>query len=101
MKLEVLRWQGDGEPAEAALRASLEAEGYEVFSWSDSPGTTYSPHTHHHDESIWLFRGEMTFGVGGDEYPLRAGDRLMLPTGTVHTAVAGGSGAAYLVGQRS
>ncbi len=101
MKLEVLRWQGEAAPLEAQLRSMLEAEGYEVLSWSDAPGATYAPHDHQHHESIWLFRGEMTFGVDGAEYLLRAGDRLMLPTGTVHTAVAGATGASYLVGERA
>ncbi len=101
MKLEVVRWQGDAVPGEGELRSRLEAEGYEVMSWSDAAGATYAPHTHEHDESLWLFRGEMTFGVDGAEYALRAGDRLILPSGTVHTAVAGAAGASYLVGQRS
>ena len=29
------------------------------------------------------------------------GDRLMLPQGTVHTAIAGPQGATYLIGERS
>lgn len=100
MNFEVLRWQSTESPREPELRASLEAEGYEVFSWSDSPAANYEPHSHPHDESIWLFRGEMTFAVGGQGHLLRAGDRLMLPRDTVHTAIAGGEGASYLVGQR-
>lgn len=101
MKLEVLRWNAGGTPGEAALRASLEAEGYSVLSWTDRPGATYEPHSHDHDESLWLIRGEMTFRIAGDTYCLGAGDRLMLPRGTVHSAVAGSEGAAYLVGDRA
>lgn len=100
MNFEVLRWNGGASPRETELRSSLEAEGYQVFSWSDSPAANYEPHSHPHDESIWLFDGEMTFGVDGQEHVLRAGDRLMLPKGTVHTAIAGAEGASYLVGQR-
>lgn len=100
MELEVVRWRGDRSPLESDLRSTLESEGYSVFAWSDRAGTTYEPHSHPHDESIWLVRGEMTFGAAGAEHVLRAGDRLMLPKGTVHTAVAGGDGASYLVGQR-
>jgi quercetin dioxygenase-like cupin family protein len=100
MKLEVLRWRGAAAPGEAQLRATLVAEGYDVLSWSDPAGTTYEPHTHQHDESLWLVSGEMTFGIAGQSYALRAGDRLLLPRGTVHSAVAGVAGASYLVGQR-
>ncbi len=101
MKLELLRWSGDSSPVEADLRAGLEAEGYEVLTWSDPPGKSYEPHSHEHDESLWLVDGEMTFTIAGQRYALHAGDRLLLPRGTVHTAVAGGDGASYLVGQRS
>lgn len=100
MKLEVLRWCGATAPCETELRASLAAEGYQVLSWSDPPGATYEPHTHDHDESLWVVGGEMTFGIDGESYSLRAGDRLLLPCGTVHSAVAGADGASYLVGQR-
>ena len=99
MEFEVQRWEGDDAADEAALRAAMEREGYSVFAWSDVAGATYEPHVHDHDESIWICAGEMTFGVDGAEFSLRAGDRLMLPAGTVHTAVAGSDGAAYLVGQ--
>jgi quercetin dioxygenase-like cupin family protein len=100
MKLEVLRWCGDDSPRELELRSSLAAEGYEVLAWSDAAGTTYEPHSHPHDECIWLVRGRMTFAVEGREHVLQAGDRLMLPKGTVHTAVAGSEGASYVVGHR-
>lgn len=42
----------------------------------------------------------MTFRAAGREWRLGAGDRLMLPAGTVHTALAGPAGAAYLIGER-
>lgn len=87
-------------PNEDDLRANLEAEGYSVLAWSDAAAATYAPHHHDHDESLWIVRGAMTFGIAGESYQLGAGDRLLLPRGTVHSAVAGAAGAAYLVGQR-
>ncbi len=100
MDLEVVEWNDSQAPTEAELRARLESEGYQVFSWNDAAGTVYEPHRHEHDESLWIVSGQMTFGVAGDDYALGPGDRLMLPGGTVHSAVAGPQGAAYLVGQR-
>lgn len=100
LKLEVIPWQGDEKPSESKLRRRLEADGYAVWAWSDLPGASYEPHTHDEDESIWVVEGRIDFEVGGRAYPLRAGDRLMLPRGTVHTARVGGGGARYLVGQR-
>ncbi len=96
----VARWQGERSPRQAELRAQLESEGFEVFAWSDPPGARYEPHTHDHDESLWIYSGDMVFGIGGRDFTLAAGDRLSLPGGTVHTAVAGERGASYLVGKR-
>jgi quercetin dioxygenase-like cupin family protein len=96
----VIPWSVEGRPAEDELRRRLEEEGFAVWAWRDQPGATYVPHSHDEDESIWVVEGRIAFGVGGSEYPLGAGDRLMLPKGTVHTAEVGAEGALYLVGQR-
>ena len=100
MKLEVIRWGENVKPREGTLRQRLEAEGFEVFRWRDDAAADYQPHAHEHDESLWVIHGEITFGVEGERYRLRPGDRLMLPKGTVHTALAGTDGCLYLIGQR-
>jgi quercetin dioxygenase-like cupin family protein len=99
MRLEILPWDGSGDPTEEGLRARLEREGFSAFSWSDAPGAHYVEHAHDHDESIWLVAGAIRFGAGGRELVLSPGDRLMLPAGTRHTADAGPDGATYLIGQ--
>jgi quercetin dioxygenase-like cupin family protein len=100
MRLEVISWNGGAPLTEEALRQRLTDEGFEVFHWRDTAGTDYQPHSHDHDESLWVLEGEMTFGVAGRELHLRAGDRLMLPKGTIHTARAGANGVTYLIGER-
>lgn len=100
MKLERIPWPGPGTPNAADIKARLESEGYSVWQWTDAPGSTYTPHTHDHDESIWCLEGEITFGANDTKLTLAAGDRLMLPQGTVHTAEAGHNGATYLIGER-
>lgn len=102
MKLEVIHGAASASAARLdTLRAALEDEGFAVFAWTDAPGTRYEPHQHDEDESLWLLEGEMSFEVAGARYDLAAGDRLMLPARTVHSALAGPRGAAYLVGQRT
>ena len=88
-------------PREGTLRQRLEADGFDVFRWRDDAGADYQPHAHDHDESLWVIQGEITFGVGDERLHLRPGDRLMLPKGTVHTALAGADGCLYFIGQRS
>jgi quercetin dioxygenase-like cupin family protein len=100
MRLEVITWADSARPTAGELKARLEADGFDAWSWSDGPGFDYKPHAHDHDESIWVVEGEITFRVGGRPYRLGVGDRLMLPAGTVHTAEAGKDGASYLIGER-
>ena len=100
MRLEVIPWNGGPPPTEDMLREQLTDDGFEVFRWRDEVGTEYQPHSHEHDESLWVVEGEMTFGAGGREFHLRPGDRLMLPKGTIHTARAGIDGVTYLIGER-
>jgi quercetin dioxygenase-like cupin family protein len=101
MRLEVIPWKGDGTPSEAVLQRQLEDEGFDVFRWRDEVGADYQPHSHDHDESIWVVEGEMVFNVAGSALRLRVGDRLMLPKGTVHSAHPGSSGATYLIGEKA
>jgi quercetin dioxygenase-like cupin family protein len=100
MRLERVPWPDSAPPAEATLRARLVHDGFDAFAWTDPPGATYTAHRHDHDESLWVVAGEITFGTADGAFRLRAGDRLMLPAGTVHTAEVGPEGATYLIGQR-
>jgi quercetin dioxygenase-like cupin family protein len=100
VELEVIRWTDAAPAAERELRARLAREGFSVFRWSDAPGAHYAPHHHDHDESIWIVAGAITFTIAGRALGLAAGDRLMLPAGTVHVADAGPAGATYLIGER-
>jgi quercetin dioxygenase-like cupin family protein len=100
VRLERIPWSRPDAPVEDELRHQLEREGFSVFRWHDAAGATYSAHAHDHDESLWAIDGDITFGAGGLELRLGPGDRLMLPRGTVHTAIAGPRGATYLIGER-
>jgi quercetin dioxygenase-like cupin family protein len=100
MRLELIPWNGAVLPSEETLRQNLIDEGFEVFHWRDEAGANYEPHSHAHDESLWVLEGELLFGAGGREFRVRPGERLMLPKGTVHTARAGADGVTYLIGER-
>lgn len=99
MKLGVIPWNGGGRVQEDDLRRQMESEGFDVFRWRDEAGAAYQPHSHDHDESLWVVDGALVFGSGGREFRLKPGDRLLLPKGTVHTARAGGTGVTYLIGE--
>ena len=101
MRLETIFWKGNGTVEENTLRLQLEEEGFNVFHWRDEAGVSYDPHSHAHDQSLWVIDGALVFAAAGRDYRLKPGDRLMLPRGTVHTAHAGADGATYLIGERA
>lgn len=70
----------------AEIKSQLENEGYSVFSWQDSPGAYYSPHSHDHDEYIVVVEGTIVFEIDRQRYRLDGGDALVLPANTIHAA---------------
>jgi quercetin dioxygenase-like cupin family protein len=100
VRLAHVPWEEPAPATEDDLRARLTAEGFSAFRWTDAPGAHYEPHSHEADESLWVLAGEMTFEVDGRKYRLGPGDRLQLPSGTLHAATAGPEGATYLIGER-
>jgi len=100
MELRRIPWTDEQAPGENALRRHLEAEGYEVTLWRDPADRSYDAHSHPCDESLWVVRGRIALRVDGRDYVLGPGDRLELPGGTRHSALAGPEGAHYLIGQR-
>ncbi len=101
-KVRLVPWNQDSAPpTEQEAEARLHAEGYESFRWHDVPGSTYPRHRHDCDECIWVLTGEITFSVNGQDYPLKPGDRIYLPSATPHTAkVPRSTAVTYLVGQK-
>ena len=88
------RWSGSVAPTEQALRLLLEREGLQPYSWANRPLDRYAPHRHDYDKVICVVQGSITFGLpqSGKSLELKAGDRLDLPSGTMHDAVVGAEG---------
>ena len=102
MTFTVERWNDSAPPDANTLRARLQSEGYSVFEWSDSPGTSYGAHSHAEDQSHWIISGALQLTIAGETYTLRAGDRDFLPANTIHSAyVPGSESVRYLIGARS
>jgi quercetin dioxygenase-like cupin family protein len=101
MSFKVEYWDGATARDASALRRRLESEGYNVFEWSDAPGTVYGPHSHADDQSHWVISGALELTVNEKTYTLRAGDRDYLPANTTHSAfVTGSEPVRYLIGAR-
>jgi len=50
------------------------------------PGHTARPHSHPHEQIVYMLAGEVLFVVGDEEAVLRAGDMLVVPPGVEHWA---------------
>ena len=98
----VEKWTGNSTPSAAALKRTMEDEGFSVFLWSDPPGATYSPHMHSDDQSHWIVSGILELDVAGyGLFHLSAGDRDFMPAHTEHSAkVVGDESVVYLIGSR-
>ena len=91
-----------GEPGVEAARARLRHAGVEPYAWSNAPGDRYATHEHRTTKLLICAEGSITFFVGPDEDPVEhaAGDGVLLPAGTAHSAVVSPRGCTCLEGHR-
>lgn len=87
-------------PREADVVARLRAEARDVYGWSNGPGDRYAEHSHAYAKLLYCVSGSIDFLLtGGRRVSLRAGDRLVLPPRTPHSAVVGPDGCACVEGK--
>jgi quercetin dioxygenase-like cupin family protein len=84
------------------LMNNLRAEASGCYSWSNGPGDRYVAHTHNFEKVLYCVEGSITFVLEneGRRLDLRPGDRMVLPSGTVHSAIVGDSGCTCIEGHR-
>jgi quercetin dioxygenase-like cupin family protein len=84
------------------LMERLRAEASSCYAWSNGPRDRYAPHSHSYEKVLYCVDGSITFTLvdEGRELLLNAGDRMVLPAGTVHSAVVGHHGCTCIEGQR-
>ncbi len=77
--------------------ASGEAtEGYEIFLQRGAEGSGPPPHSHPWDESFFVIKGQIAFGIGAESTTASPGTLVHLPTGTVHWFRFGSGGGEML-----
>jgi quercetin dioxygenase-like cupin family protein len=84
------------------LMERLRGEATGCYSWSNGPRDRYAPHSHAYEKVLYCVAGSITFVLEGEgrELLLKAGDRMVLPAGTVHSALVGPDGCVCIEGQR-
>ena len=84
------------------LMARLKSEASSCYSWSNGPGDHYAAHNHSYEKVLYCVDGSITFVLEseGRSVELKSGDRMVLPAGTMHSAIVGGSGCTCIEGHR-
>jgi len=84
------------------LMSKLRAEATGCYSWSNGPGDRYAPHSHGYEKVLYCVEGSIGFQLEneGRTIELKAGDRMVLTPGTVHSAVVGDQGCTCIEGRR-
>ncbi len=84
------------------LMASLRREAGSCYSWSNGPHDRYAAHSHPYEKVLYCVEGSITFVLEteGKQVDLSSGDRMVLPPGTVHSAVVGPTGCTCIEGKR-
>jgi len=90
----VTPWAESVAPTQSTLWRLMTDEGLNPYSWSNGPMDVYAAHSHSYNKVIYVVQGSITFGLPelGKRWTLKAGDRLDLPSGTVHDAQVGAQG---------
>jgi quercetin dioxygenase-like cupin family protein len=84
------------------LMERLRGEASSCYSWSNGPGDRYAPHRHDYEKVLYCVDGSITFVLEADgrRLELKAGDRMVLPAETMHSAVVGAGGCTCIEGKR-
>jgi quercetin dioxygenase-like cupin family protein len=84
------------------LMTRLRGEATGCYSWSNRPGDRYGAHSHSYEKVLYCVDGSITFVLEseGRRLELKPGNRMVLPAGTIHSAVVGPAGCTCIEGQR-
>jgi len=66
------------------LASGERTHGYEVFLQRGAAGTGPPPHSHDWDETFYVTKGEIEFGLGDDTSVARPGTLVHVPAGATH-----------------
>ncbi|ACZ41121.1 hypothetical protein Tter_0199 [Thermobaculum terrenum ATCC BAA-798] len=99
---KVTRWPGDTPPTDEQIQQIMRRENLPFYTWSNSPGDVYAPHSHSYHKVLYVAKGSITFGFPETQtkIEMHPGDRLDLPPGIVHDAIVGSEGVVCIEGHR-
>lgn len=86
MKVATLEGLNSTEVRAGVRRSVFSGDGATLAFTTLEPGHTARPHSHSHEQIVYVIAGELLFVVGDEEVVVRAGDMLVVPPGVEHWA---------------
>jgi quercetin dioxygenase-like cupin family protein len=87
----ITRWMAPITPNHGQIKSLLETEGLEPFEEQYQPHEKIAEHRHPFSEVRIVASGELLFNIAGNQFLLRAGDRVEIPANTKHWHVNNGN----------
>ena len=81
----VRRWLASLIPSKGQIEALFEKDGLEYFEENFEAGTKIPKHRHPFDEVRMIIKGRMIYNVSGNKVLLRPGDKIIVPSNTLHS----------------
>lgn len=91
-QVEKIIWQQKGPPTKTAIEAWFTKKGLKPHAWSNEPGYIYDKHSHLYAKVLFCLSGSIVFKTDEGDFELTRGDRLIIPSGVVHSATVGSEG---------
>jgi quercetin dioxygenase-like cupin family protein len=86
MKVATLEGLNSTEVRAGVSRSVFSGDGATLAFTTLEPGHTARPHSHPHEQIVYILEGELLFVVGDEEAVVRAGDMLVVPPNVEHWA---------------
>ena len=81
----VRRWIAPLKPNLRQIQALFEREGLSAFEERYAAGAFVPPHRHPFDEVRMIVQGRLLYDISGNKLLLREGDRITIPSNTLHS----------------
>lgn len=81
----IRRWLAPLTPSKEQIIALFEKDGLEYFEENFEPKAKIPKHRHPFDEVRMIVKGEILYDVSGNKVLLRPGDKIIVPSNTLHS----------------
>jgi quercetin dioxygenase-like cupin family protein len=69
---------------EKTFRKFVSGEQCMLVWWSGKAGSDFTPHSHPHEQIVWVTKGKLKIRIGKEEKVMTAGDVAIIPGGFEH-----------------